>query len=65
MRKRYTVWVYYWSATKDEKELWLGYTCPQGSGESFVGEYLVEATTRAKAIIKAINIAKVKKDIWQ
>ena len=58
--KKYNVWVYYHAAYGrgdiHTKELWIGYTRFAGNGS--VGIYAVEAETRQKAIIKAIQAAK-------
>lgn len=55
--KLYTVYVHYWPANEGHKEMWLGYTTYMRS-KSCVGQFDIEAETRAKAITKAINKCK-------
>lgn len=59
--KKYRVYVYYWPAEANSKELWLGYTTYDNrESKSFKGIYVVEAASRARAITKAIKEAKLK-----
>jgi len=58
--KTYKVCVHYWPAEDYRKEMWLGYTTYMPS-KSCVGQFDIEAETRAKAITKAINICKARK----